>query len=1276
VTATDSTTTPLDPEPSVSLDKQAGTPSGNEAGDTIDYSFVVTNTGNVTLDPIAVDDPTVGAVDCPVTVLAPGETTTCTATYTLTQADVDAGHVANTATVSGTPPTGADVTAVDNTDTPITAGPAILLDKVATGPTGNQAGDTITFDFAVTNTGNVTLDPVTVDDPMLGGVTCPTGALAPGDTVTCTAVTYTLTQADVDAGAVDNTATATGTPPTGADVTDDDSTHTVIAADPSITIDKQSGAPSDVVAGSTIDYTFVVTNTGNVTLDPISIDDPVVGPVDCTAGPLAPGDTVTCTATYTITQTDVNAGHVFNAATVSGTPPTGPDVTATDSTDTVIPAGPALSLAKQAGTPTGTAAGDTIDYTFVVTNTGNVSLDPVTVDDPMLGGPVSCPAGPVAPGDSITCGPVTYTISQADVDGGLVTNTATATGTPPTGPDVTDDDTTTTPLAAAPAIALDKQAAAPTGTAAGDSIDYTFTVTNTGNVTLDPVVVDDPTVGPVTCPAGPLAPGASVDCGPVTHVLTQADVDAGHVANTATATGTPPSGADVTATDSTDTLIDAGPALTLDKVAGVPTGDSAGSTIDYTFVVTNTGNVTLDPVAIDDPKVGAVSCPADVLAPGATMTCTATYLITQDDIDSGSIDNTATAYGNPPGGDVASTGDDASATDSTSTPIVATPSISLDKSAGAASGSTAGDTVPYTFEVTNTGNVTLDPISVDDPLIGAVDCPQTALAPGEVAICTATYTLTQADVDAGTVDNTATAYGNPPGGDPDVTTDDVSAVDSVSTPIPASPAIDLVKTGTADGVAVGDTIDYTFVVTNSGNVTLTDIVVDDPVVGLVACPATTLAPGDDMTCTAAYTITSTDVDAGLVHNVATVFGTPPTGTAVTATDQFDILITPAPAITLDKQASQVIDGDTNGVDPGDTIDYTFLVTNTGNVTLTGVLITDAIVAGISCPQTTLVAGEWMTCTATYTLTQADIDLGRVDNTASVSGTPPTGSPVTDSDSVRTPVAQTPAIDLVKDADVTGAVKQGDKVVYTFTVTNIGNVTLTRVRISDPKLGTITCDDRRLAPGESTTCRGPAYTVTAQDVERGTIRNHAVVRGDGGGGAEVSDDDAVVVQTATCTGGSAGCAAHQSILLDKKADSHGPVDVGDEIVYSFVVTNTGKVTLDHIKLKDPKLGDLTCPRTTLRPGESMTCHAAPYVVTAEDIADGSVVNHASTSGVYCPPAGACSRVTSHDTVTVPTGTSGGGLPNTGSPVEPRELLLALVMLMAGAGLVVAGRRRRT
>ena len=80
---------------------------------------MVTNTGNVTLDPVSVDDPKVGSVTCPVTKLAPGASTTCTATYTLTQADVDAGEVVNVATATGTDPTGTDVTAEDTTTTTI-----------------------------------------------------------------------------------------------------------------------------------------------------------------------------------------------------------------------------------------------------------------------------------------------------------------------------------------------------------------------------------------------------------------------------------------------------------------------------------------------------------------------------------------------------------------------------------------------------------------------------------------------------------------------------------------------------------------------------------------------------------------------------------------------------------------------------------------------------------------------------------------------------------------------------------------------------------------------------------------------------------------------------------------------------------------------------------------------------------------------------------------------------------------------------------------------------
>ena len=116
----------------------------------------------MTLTLIGVDDPKVGPVTCPVTSLQPTASTTCTKTYTLTQADVDAGQVVNTATASGTPPTGGPVTGTDSTTTPITADPGIVLDKQAGVPSGNTAGDTIPYTFLVTNSGNVTLTSVTV----------------------------------------------------------------------------------------------------------------------------------------------------------------------------------------------------------------------------------------------------------------------------------------------------------------------------------------------------------------------------------------------------------------------------------------------------------------------------------------------------------------------------------------------------------------------------------------------------------------------------------------------------------------------------------------------------------------------------------------------------------------------------------------------------------------------------------------------------------------------------------------------------------------------------------------------------------------------------------------------------------------------------------------------------------------------------------------------------------------------------------------------------------
>lgn len=129
------------PAPGVSVSKTAGTPtkalganpSTVDAGDTIAYTFTVTNTGNVPLTGVAVNDPALDApATCLATTLAVGGSTTCTGTHTITAAEVTAGQVANTATATGTPPTGPTVTS------PPTSAVTVPLRPITPVPTLSQ----------------------------------------------------------------------------------------------------------------------------------------------------------------------------------------------------------------------------------------------------------------------------------------------------------------------------------------------------------------------------------------------------------------------------------------------------------------------------------------------------------------------------------------------------------------------------------------------------------------------------------------------------------------------------------------------------------------------------------------------------------------------------------------------------------------------------------------------------------------------------------------------------------------------------------------------------------------------------------------------------------------------------------------------------------------------------------------------------------------------------------------------------------------------------------
>ena len=190
--------------------------------------------------------------------------------------------------------------------------------------------------------------------------------------------------------------------------------------------------------------------------------------------------------------------------------------------------------------------------------------------------------------------------------------------------------------------------------------------------------------------------------------------------------------------------------------------------------------------------------------------------------------------------------------------------------------------------------------------------------------------------------------------------------------------------GDDDGFAdAGETINYTFTVTNEGNVTLTDVVVTDLVGGVtVVGGPTTLDVGetDTTTFTGSYQITQADVDAGHFSNTAEANSEE----SVPDEDDEDVDLPQNAALSIVKTGAWV-DGDDDGfADAGETINYTFTVTNEGNVTLPDVVVTD-LVGGVTVVggPTTLDVGESDTTTFTgsYQITQADVDAGHFSNTA-------------------------------------------------------------------------------------------------------------------------------------------------------------------------------------------------------------------------------------------------------------------------------------------------------
>jgi uncharacterized repeat protein (TIGR01451 family) len=1216
-----------------------------DAGDTINYTLVVENTGNVSLNNVIVTDLGATIVGSPVLTLDPQQTATLTASHIITTADIVAGFYDNQATATGTPNVGPSVsdlshptstTADQPTRADLTQPTSVAIDKIATlvdvnSNTITDVGDRIDYAFNITNTGSAVLTNLTLTDPAVPPVGSAIALLAPGaSNNTAYTSQYILTQTDIDAGQFVNKAQVDATTPMGTVVSSSDIETTTIPRNSAIAVIKRAtpnfGANGTADVGDTISYAFEVTNTGNTALSSISITDQAVT-VSGTLANLAPGatDTTTFTAQYTVTQADVDAGSRSNQATVNATSPTGPVtdlsddnlITENDPTITALPA-PAVALLKTAIIDDTNSnniqdQGDTVNYSFSVKNTGNVPLTNVIVTDAfvtMTGVPIAT----LAPGATDTTSyRATYILTQADADAGFFDNQAGVTAKPPSGPDVGDlshptlltsdgpTRVTVVPSAKLTLVKAVKGVVDVNGnniTDVGDRIDYSFLVTNAGSVTLSNITITDPdaTLSGAALPS--LAPGASNGTQfEAQHILTQADIDAARFVNTATVTGFTPAGNPVSATDDETAVYTVNSSLQLEKTAVLDGGVAAvDGTVTYTFTVTNTGATTLRNVRIDDPLLAA----SNITSSPQAMINLAAAQAGADPITTASISPREIVSAEPltPIEEIAARA--APPTTFVSAPHLSVPAVSTALHVerdpvvmtGDSNAPKAGDEIGIVFRLNNAGEAPLTSITAEQA--------NTKVFANKLDI----LANNQSDVGSILLLHVLTA--------------EEAATGTIATParITALSRNQQITVELNEPILLAEVASYDEIATAA----------------ITPASAPSLAPGASIEFKATHKLTQDEIDAGVLNNTATALASGHDG-EVRSSDSATTTLPATPAIAVVKKATPNLG--TDGIaNVGDTITYAFTVTNTGNVRLNDIAIADPK-ADVSGTLATLAAGASNSTafTATYEITQEDIDAGRIENQATVTGRPVVGDPVTDlSDDedvtgndptvvtieLKPGIAVTKAFVSFNDINTNTKTDFGDTASYRFTVTNTGNTTLTNVTATDPQ-ATVVGTIPTLAPaGVNSSSITATVVLTQAMIDAGEISNQATVSGKPPIGLPVTDlshptDPKGEAPTVTPVPQSPGIALIKTITLVADINNNGRKDLGDIINYAFTITNTGNVTLTDVIVTDDNAA-MTGSPIVLAPGASdTTTFKATHLIVPGDVALGKVVNQAKATG---------------------------------------------------------------
>ena len=548
----------------------------------------------------------------------------------------------------------------------------------------NTVGQTVRFKYLVKmvkndlpdgTPANVTITGITATCPALNTINNLNDRFDPGEVLECTG-DYLITQADLDKGSIANVVTANAY-----SVNSNTVTTTVPTVSPkALTLTKTASTTTYGAANQQITFTYTVKNSGTVQLGPaqftiadtgISNNQPFnCGNADAT---IAPGATLNCNATYTVTAADMNATTISHSATVSG------------GGVTSQPA--ALSLTK--GSAPVAASGTTVQHTVREgewlwqiarcysadpnqTVSANPQVDPknlkigTTVTVPNVGtvGNRAVHAPPelcvqlhtVQSGDTWTSIADKYGadpgLTQLSNSNNMIVGKQVKVPLYTKGLNIPLSNAVATVSPTTTGMSLTVTPNTTIYTQVDQIITFNYVIKNNGSTTLGPTqfMINDALMSPTAFKCGlensTIAPGATLTCSNA-YKTTQNDLAVANLQFSTTASGT-----NVPTTTSVATTLTKGTAqLSLTVTPSATTYNTAGQTITFTYTIKNTGSGDLGPTQffINDPLMNpaTLNCGAanTTLAPNATVQCTNNYTITDADLGAVNIQFSSSAGG-------------------------------------------------------------------------------------------------------------------------------------------------------------------------------------------------------------------------------------------------------------------------------------------------------------------------------------------------------------------------------------------------------------------------------------------------------------------------------------------------------------------------------------------------------------------------------------------------------------------------------------------------------